>query len=81
MKVALPKEYFGQGLSPAIREAVLDAARRFEALGAQIVETSMPSLDSALPAYYILSSAEASLQSGPVRRHKIRLPVGKQRRH
>ena len=60
MKVALPKEYFGQGLSPAIREAVLDAARRFEALGAQIVETSMPSLDSALPAYYILSSAEAS---------------------
>ena len=60
MKVALPKEYFGEGLSPAVKEAVLAAAKGFEALGARIVETSMPSLDSALPAYYILSSAEAS---------------------
>ena len=60
MKVALPHEYFTKGLSPEIKDAILAAAKRFEAMGAQIVETSMPTISAALPAYYILSSAEAS---------------------
>lgn len=59
-RIALPKEYFGEGLAPEVKEAVLAAAKKLETLGAQIVELSMPSLKAALPAYYIISSSEAS---------------------
>ena len=59
-RLALPREFLGEGLAPAVREAVLGAARRFEQLGARVEEVSMPALGHALPAYYILSSAEAS---------------------
>lgn len=60
MRAALPKEYFGKGISPEVENAVLAAARQYEKMGCETVETSLPSLDYALPAYYILSSAEAS---------------------
>lgn len=59
-RIALPQEYFGEGLAPEVKAAVLDAAKKLEALGAQIVELSMPSLKAALPAYYVISSSEAS---------------------
>ncbi|MCI9625362.1 MAG: Asp-tRNA(Asn)/Glu-tRNA(Gln) amidotransferase subunit GatA [Clostridia bacterium] len=59
-RIALPQEYFGEGLAPEVKEAVLAAAKKLEALGAQIVELSMPSLKAALPAYYVISSSEAS---------------------
>lgn len=60
MKVAMLKEFFGEGISADVRDAVLNAAKTYEKLGAEIVELSMPSLDHALPAYYVISSAEAS---------------------
>ncbi len=60
MRVALPKEYFGEGLHPEVKEAVLAAAKKLEGQGAEIVETSMPSLEHALAAYYVISCAEAS---------------------
>ncbi|MDD4716366.1 MAG: Asp-tRNA(Asn)/Glu-tRNA(Gln) amidotransferase subunit GatA, partial [Oscillospiraceae bacterium] len=60
MKIALPKEYFAKGLAPEIKEAILAAAKTFEGLGAVISEVSLPSLAYALPAYYVISSAEAS---------------------
>lgn len=60
MRIALPKEYFSAGLSPEIARAVQAAAKKYEEMGAVIVETSLPNLASALPAYYVLSSAEAS---------------------
>lgn len=60
IKIGLPREFFGGGISQCVREAVLKAAEKFEQLGAVITEISMPSLDSALAAYYIISSAEAS---------------------
>jgi len=60
LRIGLPKEYFGKGLDPLIREAVFSAARALEKEGASLVETSMPTIDTALSAYYILSSAEAS---------------------
>jgi len=59
-RVALPKEYFSEGLSPDIKKAVLNAARQYEKLGARVDEVSLPSLEYALPAYYVISSAEAS---------------------
>ncbi len=60
LRVALPREFFGEGLDAEVKAAVLAAARRLEAAGAAVEEVSLPSLAAALPAYYVLSSAEAS---------------------
>lgn len=60
LKIALLKESFGEGISGEVKSAVLNAAKIYESLGAEIAELSMPSLDHALPAYYVISSAEAS---------------------
>ncbi len=64
MHLALPREFFGAGIDAGVKEAVLLAAQRFESLGAKVEEVSMPSLSHALPAYYIISSAEASSNLG-----------------
>ncbi len=60
MTFALPEELFGEGIAPDVRAAVEAAATRYECLGATLRPVSMPALRHALPAYYILSSAEAS---------------------
>lgn len=60
MRIALPREYFGRGIDARVSGAVQAAARRLESLGARVEEVNMESLGHALPAYYILSSAEAS---------------------
>ena len=59
-RIGLPREYFGEGLQPVVRDAVMQTAKVCESLGAEIVELSLPSLIHALPAYYVISSAEAS---------------------
>lgn len=56
----LPTEFFGEGLADSIKEAVLGVAAALEKLGATIKEVSLPSLKLALPAYVLISSAEAS---------------------
>lgn len=60
MRFALPKEYFSQALNPEIAAAIRAAAHRLETLGAQVDEVSIRELEYALPAYYVISSAEAS---------------------
>lgn len=60
LRIALPKEYFAKGLSAGVRDAVLAAARQYEALGAVVEEVSVSTMEYALPAYYLISSAEAS---------------------
>lgn len=60
MKIALPKSFFGEGIEASVKAAVHHAAKVFESLGATIIEVDLPNLDAALPAYYLLSSAEAS---------------------
>ena len=60
LTVGLPRECFGEGLSMPVYHAVQAAAEQMRALGAKIVELSVPSLPYALSAYYVLSSAEAS---------------------
>lgn len=60
LRVALPKEYLGEGLDPAVKQAVLAAAKQLESLGAVCEEVSLPATDYAVPAYYLISSAEAS---------------------
>ncbi|GKX31673.1 glutamyl-tRNA(Gln) amidotransferase subunit A [Vallitalea longa] len=59
-KIALPKEYFSKGVQSEVKEKVLAVARKLEDLGAVVEEVSMNMTDLALPAYYLISSAEAS---------------------
>ena len=60
MKIGVPEEFFGEGISDGVRKAVLAATDTYRALGAELVSVSMPSIDYALSAYYVISSAEAS---------------------
>ena len=60
MRIGVPKEYFSDAVDPDVRTAVLDAAKAYEAMGAEIVECTLPMLDYALETYYLISSAEAS---------------------
>jgi len=60
MKIGVPEEFFGEGISNDVRKAVLAATDTYRALGAELVSVSMPSIDYALSAYYVISSAEAS---------------------
>jgi len=60
LKIGIPKEYMGEGLNSEVREAVLKAVEVLKELGAQCEEFSLPLTEYAIPAYYIISSAEAS---------------------
>ncbi|WP_342429306.1 Asp-tRNA(Asn)/Glu-tRNA(Gln) amidotransferase subunit GatA [Neobacillus sp. FSL H8-0543] len=60
LKIAVPKEYLGEGVSEIVRQSVLDALKVLEAQGAVWEEVSLPHSKYALAAYYLLSSSEAS---------------------
>ena len=60
MKIGIPKDYFGEGLNPEVKEAVLAAARTLEAKGAIVEEFDLGLVEYAIPAYYVIASAEAS---------------------
>lgn len=59
-KIGIPRECFGEGLDENVRKAIGEALQVLKENGAEIEEFSLPSLDYALAAYYIISSAEAS---------------------
>lgn len=60
LKIALPKEYLGQGVAFEVKEAILKAAKTFESLGATVEEVSLPYSKYGVPVYYIIASSEAS---------------------
>jgi aspartyl-tRNA(Asn)/glutamyl-tRNA(Gln) amidotransferase subunit A len=60
LKIGLPQEYLAEGIDSAIIEKVYDAAEKLQKLGAEIIPVSLPHTKYALPAYYILATAEAS---------------------
>lgn len=60
MKIALPKEYLGEGIDPQIKENILEAAKQFEKLGAIVEEVSLPHSKYGVAVYYIIASSEAS---------------------
>ncbi|PZE20669.1 Asp-tRNA(Asn)/Glu-tRNA(Gln) amidotransferase subunit GatA [Paenibacillus xerothermodurans] len=60
LRIAVPKEYFGEGIDPQVREAVLSALKVMERLGAVVEEVSLPHSEYAVAAYYVVSSSEAS---------------------
>ncbi len=60
LRIAMPREFFGEGLQTSVKSAVEKAASWFRSQGAEIIDVSLPTLKYALPAYYVISSAEAS---------------------
>ena len=60
MKIGIPKDYFGAGLDPEVKENVMAAAKALEAKGAIVEEFDLSLVEYAIPAYYIIASAEAS---------------------
>ncbi len=64
MKIGIPKDYFGKGLSEEVKEAVLGAAKELEKRGASLEEFDLKHVSYAIPAYYVLVCAEASSNLG-----------------
>ncbi len=60
MKIGIPKEFFGDGIDAQVKDAVMNVAKFYEQMGAELVEVSMPTLKYAVSAYYLLACAEAS---------------------
>ncbi len=60
MKIGIPSDWLGGGIDPQVRQRILDAAKTFESMGAFVEEFPMPVIEYAVPAYYIIASAEAS---------------------
>lgn len=60
MVIGIPREFFGEGLDPEVKTCIMEAGKHLQSMGARLEEVSFPSLDYALSAYYIISSAEAS---------------------
>lgn len=60
LKLGVPKEYFGDGIDPGVRNNVEAAIRKLESQGAEIVPISLPHTGHAVATYYIIAPAEAS---------------------
>ncbi|MBP5604441.1 MAG: Asp-tRNA(Asn)/Glu-tRNA(Gln) amidotransferase subunit GatA, partial [Ruminiclostridium sp.] len=60
MKIAIPKEFYSDAVDADVKEAVMNAAREYEKMGAVLVDCSISTLKYAVQAYYLISSAEAA---------------------
>lgn len=60
VRLGRPKEYFGQGVNPAVAALIDEACKVYEKLGATIIDVTLPHSPEALATYYILQPAEAS---------------------
>ncbi|MDI9234451.1 Asp-tRNA(Asn)/Glu-tRNA(Gln) amidotransferase subunit GatA [Limnohabitans lacus] len=60
LRIGIPQEFFGEGLSADVRAAVDSALREYEKLGAKLVPISLPRTELSIPVYYIIAPAEAS---------------------
>lgn len=60
MKIGIPKGYFGEGLNEEVKAAVLGAAEELKKQGAILEEFELEGIEYAIPAYYVIATAEAS---------------------
>ncbi|MEY4363259.1 MAG: hypothetical protein RLZZ24_611 [Pseudomonadota bacterium] len=60
LRIGIPKEFFGDGLSADVRTAIDAALKTLEAQGAKLVPITLPRTELAIPVYYIIAPAEAS---------------------
>ena len=60
LKIGIPRDYFGEGLDPEVKGSILKAAKVLEEKGAILEEFDLSLVEYAIPAYYVIASAEAS---------------------
>jgi len=60
LRIGLPREYFGAGLDARIGEKVMAVVEELKKLGATVKDISLPNMQHAIPAYYVIAPAEAS---------------------
>jgi aspartyl-tRNA(Asn)/glutamyl-tRNA(Gln) amidotransferase subunit A len=60
LRIGMPKEYFGEGLSDETRSAIMPVAAELKRRGASVVEVSLSNVKYAVATYYIIAAAEAS---------------------
>jgi aspartyl-tRNA(Asn)/glutamyl-tRNA(Gln) amidotransferase subunit A len=60
LRIGVPREFFGEGLSHDVRAAIDAALAQYVKLGATLVDISLPRTELAIPVYYIIAPAEAS---------------------
>lgn len=60
MKIGIPRDYFGEGLDPEVKAAVLKAAGALKEKGAVVEEFDLSLVEYAIPTYYTIAAAEAS---------------------
>lgn len=60
MRIGIPKDYLGDGLNAEVKKAILDAAEVLASKGAIVEEFDLSLVEYAIPAYYVIASAEAS---------------------
>lgn len=60
LKFGIPREFFKQGINTEVKENVLKAIEKIAELGGEVEEISLPNIEYALPAYYLIGMAEAS---------------------
>ena len=60
LRIGLPKDYFGDGLDSEVKAAIFKVAETFKRMGAIVEEFDLGLVQYAIPAYYIIASAEAS---------------------
>ncbi len=60
LRIGVPAEFFGEGLSSDVRAAVELALKEYEKLGAKLVPIALPRTELSIPVYYVIAPAEAS---------------------
>ena len=60
LKIAIPKEYFIEGMDPEVKSTIEEAINKLKSLGADYNQVSLPNTEHAVPVYYIIATAEAS---------------------
>jgi len=60
LKIGVPKEYFIKGVDKEVERIIREAIKRYEAMGAKIMEVSLPHTDYAIATYYIIMPCEIS---------------------
>ena len=60
LRIGMPKQYFGGGIDPQVRDKVNSGLGLLESLGCRLMEVDLPHTDYAIACYYILATAEAS---------------------
>lgn len=60
LRIGLPKEYYGEGVDAKVKAVIEKAVKKYEELGAEIVDVSLPHTEYAVITYYIIAPAEAS---------------------